>query len=143
MHAVGVRVVVMGQVAGIMHGSTELTGDLDLLWTGTPSEAGLLAEAFRRLGAALADEAGKVLACNGPSLQVPKILFRTDMASGDCCTPDLPWGRLPISEYIATACLAEADDGTVIRYVNRDALQDMRAAVGRKKDLRRFAELST
>ena len=24
----------MGQVAGIMHGSRELTGDLDLLWDG-------------------------------------------------------------------------------------------------------------
>jgi hypothetical protein len=28
----GVRVMVIGQVAGIMHGSRELTGDLDLLW---------------------------------------------------------------------------------------------------------------
>jgi hypothetical protein len=31
----GAQVVVMGQVAGIMHGSTELTGDLDLLGTAT------------------------------------------------------------------------------------------------------------
>ncbi len=30
----GARVAVMGQVAGIMHGSVELTGDLDLLWHG-------------------------------------------------------------------------------------------------------------
>jgi len=30
----GARVVVIGQVAGIMHGSRELTGDLDLLWDG-------------------------------------------------------------------------------------------------------------
>lgn len=142
MHAAGVRVVVMGQVAGIMHGSMEMTGDLDLLWTGEPSEAELLADAFRELGAALTNDNGVELACEGQALRVPKIRFRTGTASGDCCTPHLPWGRLPINEYIVTASVAEADDGTVIRYVNRNALQDMRLAVGRAKDLRRFAELS-
>jgi hypothetical protein len=38
----GARVVVIGQVAGIMHGSRELTGDLDLLWDGDTSQASLL-----------------------------------------------------------------------------------------------------
>lgn len=142
MHVAGARVVVMGQVAGILHGSMEMTGDLDLLWTGEPSEAELLADAFRELGAVLMDDSGSALVCGGHALQVPKILFRTATASGDCCTPHLPWGRLPINEYIATASVAEADDGTLIRYVSRDALQDMRLAVGRTKDLRRHAELS-
>src|SRR5690242_7959228 len=32
LHAHGAVVAVIGQVAGIMHGSRELTGDLDLLW---------------------------------------------------------------------------------------------------------------
>ncbi|HEX5299363.1 MAG TPA: hypothetical protein VFW50_20450 [Streptosporangiaceae bacterium] len=42
----GAQVVVIGQVAGIMHGSRELTGDLDLLWDGDPGQAGTMAAAF-------------------------------------------------------------------------------------------------
>src|ERR1022692_326781 len=34
LHHCGAPAVVIGQVAGIMHGSGELTGDLDLLWDG-------------------------------------------------------------------------------------------------------------
>src|SRR5262249_18191418 len=43
----GARVVVMGQVAGMMHGSAELTGDLDLIWDGETENAGALARAFQ------------------------------------------------------------------------------------------------
>jgi hypothetical protein len=35
----------MGQVAGIVHGSRELTGDLDLLWDGDRGQAPALAVA--------------------------------------------------------------------------------------------------
>ena len=38
----GARVVVIGQVAGILHGSAELTGDLDLLWDGAPDRLEML-----------------------------------------------------------------------------------------------------
>jgi hypothetical protein len=41
----GAVVAVMGQVAGIMHGSRELTGDLDLLWDGDREHAPALAAA--------------------------------------------------------------------------------------------------
>jgi hypothetical protein len=34
LHEAGAQAVVIGQVAGILHGSSELTGDLDLLWDG-------------------------------------------------------------------------------------------------------------
>ena len=67
MHVAGVQVVVMGQVAGIMHGSMELTGDLDLLWSGGASEAEGLAVAFQALGAALTDDNGKTLMCGNYS----------------------------------------------------------------------------
>ncbi|KOV67861.1 hypothetical protein ADL00_14945, partial [Streptomyces sp. AS58] len=50
IHAAGSRAVVIGQVAGIMHGSTELTGDLDLLWDGTPDEAHALRDALALCG---------------------------------------------------------------------------------------------
>lgn len=52
----GARAVVIGQVAGILHGSQELTGDLDLLWSGAPSERPRFAAAFADVEAALFDD---------------------------------------------------------------------------------------
>jgi hypothetical protein len=75
------------------------------------------------------------------SFGLPKVLFRTATASGDCCTPALPWGELPVAAFIARAERATTAAGTVIRYLNRDDLIAMRRAVGRPKDLRRAAEL--
>src|SRR4051812_44620813 len=39
MQATGANYAVFGQVAGLLHGSNELTGDLDLLWDGDPVAA--------------------------------------------------------------------------------------------------------
>ncbi|MEV6791442.1 hypothetical protein AB0M87_05450 [Streptomyces sp. NPDC051320] len=39
MYEVDARAKVIGQVAGILHGSPELTGDLYLLWDGDPVQA--------------------------------------------------------------------------------------------------------
>jgi len=55
LHEHGARVAVIGQVAGIMHGSMELTGDLDLLWDGARERAPALAAAFASASARLAD----------------------------------------------------------------------------------------
>jgi len=61
VHRAGARVVVIGQVAGIMHGSVELTGDLDLLWDGAAAQAGALAAAFGSLRSRLHDDDGALL----------------------------------------------------------------------------------
>src|SRR3984893_14130142 len=50
LHEHGAVVAVMGQVAGIMHGSRELTGDLDLLWDGDHGQAQALAAPFEAAG---------------------------------------------------------------------------------------------
>jgi hypothetical protein len=67
-------------------------------------------------------------------------LFRSALASGDCCTPALPWGELPIVAFLARSRVAAAD-GLVIGYLDRADLIRMRRAVGRPKDLRRANEL--
>ena len=151
----GARVVVIGQVAGIMHGSAELTGDLDLLWSGDPDRAAIMARGFaaaaggRALvgggapdgGCVLADHEGKPAACGAAAFGLPKVLFRTEHASGDCCTLALPWGDLPMAAMLARAPAAVAADGTVVRYLDLPDLIRMRRAVGRAKDLRRAQEL--
>lgn len=136
----GAEVVVMGQVAGILHGSRELTGDLDLLWTGDAGQAAAVAAAFASLSAELVDDDGRPLACDPAAFALPKVQFRTADASGDCCTPALPWGDLPIADFLGRRRTVRAD-GFAIRYLDRADLIRMRRAIGRPKDLRRAAEL--
>jgi hypothetical protein len=137
----GGRVVVMGQVAGIMHGSMELTGDLDLLWDGAEGQAAALAEAFGSVSASLADDDGVPVACAPAAFGLPKVLFRSPSACGDCCTPALPWGDLPVAEFLPRCRVATAADGFEIRYLDLNDLIRMRRAVARVKDLRRATEL--
>ena len=63
-------------------------------------------------------------------------------ASGDCCTPALPWGELPVAAFLDRCRTAAGPDWT-LRYLRLDDLIAMRRAVGRPKDLRRAAELET
>ncbi len=137
----GTHVVVIGQVAGIMHGSRELTGDLDLLWDGDQGQAAALAAAFTSASAVLADKDGAPVRCQPAAFALPKVLFHSASASGDCCTPALPWGSLPVADFIARCETATAASGFKIRYLARDDLIRMRRAIGRPKDLRRAAEL--
>jgi hypothetical protein len=143
LHSRGAMVAVMGQVAGIMHGSRELTGDLDLLWDGDRGQASPLAAAFAAAGATLADPEGGPLPCEPAAFCGAKVLFRSALASGDCCTPALPWGDLPVADFLARCRVATAGDGLVIRYLDCPDLIRMRRAIGRPKDLRRANELES
>ncbi|GAA3567327.1 hypothetical protein GCM10022419_055100 [Nonomuraea rosea] len=140
-HHYGVRVVAIGQVAGIMHGSAELTGDLDVLWDGDPAHAPALAAAFTSVNAQLSDETGNPLATRPGSLLRPKVQFASPGAGGDCCTPALPWGTLDVREFLDRAIVAVDPGGLEVHYVSRTDLIRMRRAIGRPKDLRRAAEL--
>jgi len=140
LHEHGAVVAVMGQVAGIMHGSRELTGDLDLLWDGDRRQAPALAAGFAAAAASLTDDEGRLVPCDPAAFSLDKVMFRSALASGDCCTPALPWGDLPIVAFLAR-CQVAAADGLVIRYLDRTDLIRMRRAVGRPKDLRRASEL--
>ncbi|MGH3276570.1 MAG: hypothetical protein ACRDNZ_19860 [Streptosporangiaceae bacterium] len=137
----GARVVVIGQVAGIMHGSRELTGDLDLLWDGEARQAPAMAAAFASVAASLADGDGAPVRCGPAAFSLPKVLFRTALASGDCCTPALPWRDLAIGQFLSRCLVATAAPGFEIRYLARADLIQMRQAAGRVKDLRRAREL--
>ncbi len=131
--------VVMGQVAGILHGSLELTGDLDLLWSGAERDAAAMAAAFGALDATLTDDDG-VSVDAGDAFVIPKVLFRTPTAAGDCCTPRLPWGDLDVAASIEHAASTRIG-GATVRYLRIEDLITMRLVGGRPKDLRRAAEL--
>ena len=137
----GARAVIIGQVAGILHGSSELTGDLDLLWSGEPADALAMAAAFSAVDASLFDDDRRSLTTGAAAFALPKVLFRSATAAGDCCTPALPWGGLEVASFIARAdsCVV---NGVRLHFVSRPDLIAMRLAVGRAKDLRRAAELA-
>lgn len=137
----GADVVVMGQVAGIMHGSTELTGDLDLLWDGDERQTTSLAAAFNAVGARLTDEDGSAVACTPAAFRLAKVYFGTETASGDCCTPVLRWGDLDIRGVLRRAEAVVDSNGLTIRYISAIDLTVMRDAAARPKDVRRNAEL--
>ena len=142
LHDCGATVVVIGQVAGIMHGSSELTGDLDMLWDGDLSQAPAITAAFERVGGAFTDDDCQPLALAPASLALTKVQFHSPTASGDLCTPALPWGAIPVAEFLPRARIAGGADGLRIRYLDLGDLIAMRRAVGRPKDLRRAEELS-
>jgi len=130
LHAAGSRAVVIGQVAGIMHGSTELTGDLDLLWDGTSDEADALRDALARCG------------CTElPDLTREQVGYRVTGAGGDLCTPALPWGDMDVTTCLTRAETTRDPEGFAIRYAALDDLIRMRRALGRPKDHRRADEL--
>lgn len=140
-HRAGVKLVVIGQVAGIMHGSAELTGDLDLLWDGDPGRAAGLAAALAEVGGVIEEEDGGTTAPDAAVLARRKCDFRTPAASGDLCTPALPWGDLDVAAFLDRALTASDGAGLTVHYLRREDLVAMRRAVGRPKDLRRAAEL--
>jgi hypothetical protein len=40
---------------------------------------------------------------------LPKVLFRTPRASGERCTPALPWGDLPVADFVPRSLVAGLD----------------------------------
>lgn len=130
LHEAGSHAVVIGQVAGIMHGSMELTGDLDLLWDGTPEQAHALHDALIATG------------CTDlPDLDQPQANYQVTGASGDLCTPALPWGDMDVAPCLTRAVSAHDTAGFTIRYAALDDLIRMRRSLGRPKDRRRADEL--
>lgn len=136
----GADVVAIGQIAAILHGSNELTGDLDLLWSGDSAHADVVADAFASVDAQLFDDDDQPIATDRAAFELPKVLFRSEHASGDCCTPRLPWGDHDVTAFVERADVCVVD-GIRVRYLRLDDLQAMRRAVGRPKDLRRVDEL--
>ncbi len=130
LHDAGSRAVVIGQVAGIMHGSTELTGDLDLLWDGSPEQARALNDALAATG------------CTAlPELDRPQVAYQVTGVSGDLCTPALPWGDMDVMPCLTRAVSTHDPAGFDIWYADLDDLILMRRSLGRPKDLRRANEL--
>lgn len=123
LHVNEANVVVIGQVAGIMHGSTELTGDLDLLWTGGDEELPAVLAALREVQAKLSDEAG-------PRRPPPKMTMDSRFATSHCprCWPcaDLWPGRRTGGAFSNWKTASPASDARCTKRRSRQSVERWR-----------------
>ena len=142
MQATQSNYAVFGQVAGILHGSSERTGDLDILWDGNADAIDRLASEFERSGVVLRDEAFNVVegADYRSALAGAKVYFEGIGSAGDLCTPRLRWGALDVTGFLARKVWAHADE-LAVPYLSLDDLLAMRSAQAGAKHARRVREL--
>ncbi len=140
MQNTGANYAIFGQVAGIMHGSIELTGDLDILWDGGELGRERMAEAFAAGGVTPRDEDGVISAGLPATLGAPKTYFEGIGCAGDLCTPNLRWGVLDVTAFLGNKVWAFSDS-LVVPYLALEDLITMRRARARPKDSRRAEEL--
>ncbi|HEX7168338.1 MAG TPA: hypothetical protein VF230_15265 [Acidimicrobiales bacterium] len=142
MQTTGADYAVFGQVAGILHGSSDPTGDLDILWDGSADAIDAMAHAFEAAGVVLRDEEfDRVEAANyQAALAGAKVYFEGLHCAGDLCTPRLPWGSLDVEAFLGRKVWAHGDL-LAVPYLCREDLLTMRMAVTGPKHARRAREL--
>ena len=142
MQSTGADYAVFGQVAGILHGSVEPTGDLDILWNGNPDGGDRIARAFDAAGVVVRDEDFNRVAPAGyaAALTGAKVYFEGLNSAGDLCTPRLRWGSLDVAAFLRRKVWAH-EGGLAVPYLCLGDLITMRRAVTGAKHERRAREL--
>lgn len=130
----GARFVLIGGLAASMRGSPVITGDLDICYARDPENLERLASVLRGLGATL----------RGVDDDVPFQLDARTLAAGDSFTFNTAHGALDcLGTPAGTAGFDDLDadatseevGATTIRVCSLDALERMKRASGRPKDL--------
>jgi hypothetical protein len=137
----GADYAVFGQVAGIMHGSQEPTGDLDILWNPAGSDLNQMErvlQSFQLLSFRADDH--QVITNIKFALTLPKLYFEGLGCAGDMCTPLLPWAGLNVRMILDRKIWAHSGSLSV-PYIDLPDLIEMRRAIGGTKHVRRAAEL--
>ena len=142
MQATGADYAVFGQVAGILHGSSDPTGDLDILWDGSSEAVEGMARAFVDAGVVLRDEDFALVppAAYRTALGGAKVYFEGVGSAGDLCTPRLRWGALDVEAFLRRKLWARSGS-LAVPYLRLEDLLAMRRAVEGTKHARRLREL--
>lgn len=131
----GVRFVVVGGIAGALHGSTTLTADLDILYDRETANLDRLAAALAGLGAVRRDlPTGVKAPVDARALRNgTNFLLSTDRGDLDCIA-ETPSGAFTFSQVVPTAERMEIGRGLVVPVASLDELIRMKRATGRPKD---------
>ena len=130
----GVRFVVIGGIAGRLHGSPTVTRDLDICYARDGANLEALALALQELHARLRGVAEPVpFRLDARALAAgDSFTFETD--AGDFDVLGTPAGTSGYEELLRTA--DELDlDGLRVRIASIEALIEMKRAAGRRKDM--------
>ena len=138
----GVDFVVIGGVAALIHGSAQLTFDLDIAYRRVDSNLGKLADVLRSLNARLRDApADASCQLDARTLRAgANFTFVTDRGSVDILGD--PAGAPPYDRLRADS-VVHIVDGRAIRFSSIDHLIAMKEATGQPKDKNAAAELRT
>lgn len=133
LHAHGVRFVLIGGIAGTLHGSTTITYDLDVCYDRQRSNLEALAAALRELGAYLRGaDPGLPFKLDAETLHRGlNFTFTTRYGDFDCLRE--PAGGFDYDVLAATAEKADLD-GWQVLVAGLDDLIRMKRAAGRTKD---------
>src|SRR5688500_1954343 len=133
---------VFGQVAGILHGSSDPTGDLDILWDGSADAVDGIARAFEEVGVVLRDEDFNRVEPAGyrAALAGAKVYFEGLNCAGDLCTPRLRWGSLDVESFLHRKVWAHAGR-LAVPYLSLEDLLTRRSAVTAPTHARRLREV--
>ncbi|HEY2093815.1 MAG TPA: hypothetical protein VGJ81_18235 [Thermoanaerobaculia bacterium] len=132
----GVEFVLIGGLAGRIHGSPTVTNDLDICYGRTKINCERLAKTLRKLGARLRDLPADLRAPvdAGTIWQGHNLTFITDAGFFDClASPEggVPTAYADLARNAATVMIASAP----IRVCSLEDLIRMKQAAGRAKDL--------
>lgn len=141
LHRHAIDFLVIGGIAGRLHGSTTITRDLDICHARTPENLERLAAALRELEATLRGaEGGLPFKLDGRTLRNGlNFTFSTKYGSFDCLGD--PGGGMTYELLLPNAQWADLE-GVRIRMTSLDDLIRMKRAAGRRKDLIEVENLS-
>ena len=133
LHDFNVDYIVIGGIAGIAHGSSLATFDLDICYDRSRANADHLANALKSLGARLRDFPVDVpFLLDGRTLLAgDHFTFTTDVGDFDCI--GTPAGTNGFSDLDSNAAVMEIADLSV-KVTSLDDLIRMKRATGRPKD---------
>ena len=135
----GVRFMLVGGLAGMAHGSSYPTYDVDIAYDRKPRNLERLAEALTEMDARL----------RGAPRDVPFLLDAKTLGNGLNFTFDTKFGPFDILgelrgvgpyERVAKAAVSARIEGTEVEVISLDHLIAMKAAAGREKDRVMVAE---
>lgn len=141
----GVRYVVVGGLAAIVHGSPLPTEDIDVVPDRTGDNFERLATALKRLGAKLRTEAGPVDApMDAAFIQAMPLMLNLVTDYGDMDLTFEPSGpRVGYSAWNEDASDMTIGKGIVIRVASLEAVIDSKRAADRPKDHRALPYLES
>jgi hypothetical protein len=133
LHAFGVAYIVIGGIAGVAHGSSLATFDLDVCYDRTRANADALASALKSLNARLRDlpEDIPFQLDTRTLLAGDHFTFTTELGDFDCIAT--PAGTSGYADLEANAAVMEIG-GLSAKVASLDDLIRMKRATGRAKD---------